>query len=161
MTRGGKRKQSSFGMDNNKDQNGKNPRKHPYEYELTEEDKQKIQDIVEQVYAQESKRLRPSSSRGPWDWYPTTLAVWAREERVPKLPLLEILHKMKRIETSSVAEDFCSTEVPLNRFRATQVNPTVSQGTTAEAVCTAGVNRKPEMLPETRVFSSSTRNRSL
>ncbi|KAD6120009.1 hypothetical protein E3N88_11280 [Mikania micrantha] len=75
-------------MDNNKDPKGKDTGKRSYEYELTEEDKQKIQEIVEQVYSQESKRLRPSTSRGPWDWYPTTLAVWAREERVPKLPLL-------------------------------------------------------------------------
>ncbi|KAD3337125.1 hypothetical protein E3N88_32645 [Mikania micrantha] len=80
--------QTNAGMQNNKDQDGKDSRKRPYEYELTEEDKQRIRDMVEQVHAQEPKRLRPSTSRGPWDWYPTTLAVWAREERVPKLPLL-------------------------------------------------------------------------
>ncbi|KAD4384822.1 hypothetical protein E3N88_24990 [Mikania micrantha] len=62
---------------------GRNPGKRPAEYELTEEDRQRVRDIMTPEDFEESERARIAKRARSWTWYPRTVWEWIIEERVP------------------------------------------------------------------------------
>ncbi|KAD4584965.1 hypothetical protein E3N88_22566 [Mikania micrantha] len=72
-------------MADNNDDTRRDPGKRPAEhgYELTEEDRQGVRDIVALVDAEMAERARIAKRARSWSWYPSTMWDWIVEERVP------------------------------------------------------------------------------
>ncbi|KAD5960557.1 hypothetical protein E3N88_12029 [Mikania micrantha] len=137
MTCGGKREQSSFavilatshprgltprvgiwGMTDDNGDMGRNPGKRPAEYELTEEDRQRVRDIMTREDFEEAERARISKRARSWTWYPHNVWDWIIEERVP----------LQRVRTDdNRAHRLPSLEVSLKRAFAAHVARTARE----------------------------------
>ncbi|KAD6796290.1 hypothetical protein E3N88_07186 [Mikania micrantha] len=149
MTCGGKREQSSFEsfymtmscdpghvtptwtdttsgnlgvMDDDNEDTGHNPGKRPIEYELTEESRQRVRDIMFPEDFEEAERARIAKRARSWTWYPRTVWDWIVEERVP----------LQRVRTDDDrAHRLPSLEVSLERAFAAHVARTAREASRA------------------------------
>ncbi|KAD6119249.1 hypothetical protein E3N88_10520 [Mikania micrantha] len=70
-------------MANNNEDAGRNPGRRPVNYELTEEGRQRVRDIVAQVDAETDSQARQARHDRFLGWYPMTIRDWIEGERVP------------------------------------------------------------------------------
>ncbi|KAD2394487.1 hypothetical protein E3N88_41464 [Mikania micrantha] len=72
-------------MTDDSDDTGRNPGKRPAEYDLTEESRQRVRDIMYPEDFEEAERARIAKRARSWTWYPRTVWDWIIDERVPLL----------------------------------------------------------------------------
>ncbi|KAD3641214.1 hypothetical protein E3N88_30438 [Mikania micrantha] len=109
-------------MDDDNEDTGHNPGKRPIEYELTEESRQRVRDIMFPEDFEEAERARIAKRARSWTWYPRTVWDWIVEERVP----------LNRVQTDDDrAHRLPSLEMSLERAFAAHVARTSREASRA------------------------------